>query len=143
MVKGGNLFTEYWGRPEATKEAFTSEGWFKTGDSADTVPVGAPTDGAVAEYYRILGRTRCVGMCGCGEAGCVGGRGGEAGCVRGGVWGFQQTVQLQISTATLGRTRCVGRETCWGGHRVGGGGEDEKGGGRRWQMVGEWVGAMV
>ncbi len=46
QVKGPNVFKEYWQKPEATKETFTSDGWFKTGDIA------------VLEngYYRILGR---------------------------------------------------------------------------------------
>ena len=46
QVKGPNVFQEYWGKPEATQKAFTSEGWFQTGDIA------------VWEkgYYRILGR---------------------------------------------------------------------------------------
>lgn len=30
-VRGANLFREYWGRPEATRAAFTSDGWFQTG----------------------------------------------------------------------------------------------------------------
>lgn len=47
LVKGPNVFKEYWNKPEATKEAFTSDGWFKTGDTAEY------KDGA----YRILGRT--------------------------------------------------------------------------------------
>ncbi|KAL4918348.1 hypothetical protein BDW62DRAFT_181779 [Aspergillus aurantiobrunneus] len=33
-VKGGNVFTEYWQRPEATEKEFTTDGWFKTGDVA-------------------------------------------------------------------------------------------------------------
>lgn len=47
LVKGPNVFKEYWNKPEATREAFTSDGWFKTGDTAEY------RDGA----YRILGRT--------------------------------------------------------------------------------------
>ncbi len=30
--RGPNLFAGYWGRPEATDEAFSSDGWFKSGD---------------------------------------------------------------------------------------------------------------
>jgi malonyl-CoA/methylmalonyl-CoA synthetase len=46
QIKGPNVFIEYWQKPEATKETFTSEGWFKTGD------VAVFENGA----YRILGR---------------------------------------------------------------------------------------
>ena len=46
LVKGANVFKEYWQRPEATKEAFTNDGWFKTGDVA-VIENG---------YYRIMGR---------------------------------------------------------------------------------------
>lgn len=46
QVRGPMVFSEYWQRPEATREAFTEEGWFRTGDVA--VREG--------EVYRILGR---------------------------------------------------------------------------------------
>lgn len=46
QVKGPNVFREYWRKPQATEEAFTSEGWFKTGD------VARWNNG----YIRILGR---------------------------------------------------------------------------------------
>ena len=46
QVKGPNVFSEYWNKPEATKDTFTDDGWFKTGDIA-------LFDG---ESYRILGR---------------------------------------------------------------------------------------
>ncbi len=45
QVKGPNVFKEYWGRPEATQEAFV-DGWFKTGD------IAVYEQGS----YRILGR---------------------------------------------------------------------------------------
>ena len=44
-VSGPNVLTEYWGQPEATRDAFR-DGWFRTGDTA-TVEGGV---------YRILGR---------------------------------------------------------------------------------------
>jgi len=45
-VSGPSVFAEYWGKPDATREAFR-DGWFRTGDTA------------VIEdcRYRILGRT--------------------------------------------------------------------------------------
>jgi len=46
LVKGENVFHEYWNKPEATTDAFTPDGWFKTGD------VAIVEDG----YYRIMGR---------------------------------------------------------------------------------------
>ena len=46
QIKGKNVFKEYWGKPEATKAAFTSDGWFKSGDMAIF------ENGS----YRILGR---------------------------------------------------------------------------------------
>lgn len=46
LVKGLNVFQEYWRRPEATAAAFTRDGWFRTGDLA------VVEDG----YHRILGR---------------------------------------------------------------------------------------
>ncbi|MFD6278824.1 acyl-CoA synthetase [Streptomyces sp. NPDC060209] len=47
QVRGPNLFTEYLNRPEATAEAFTEDGWFRTGDMAIR-----DRDG----YVRIVGR---------------------------------------------------------------------------------------
>ena len=32
LAKGDIIFKEYWNKPEATREAFTDDGWFKTGD---------------------------------------------------------------------------------------------------------------
>lgn len=32
IVRGGNVFMGYYKNPQATKEAFTEDGWFKTGD---------------------------------------------------------------------------------------------------------------
>lgn len=48
QVKGPTVFQEYWNRPDATKEAFTLDGYFDTGDEAEYNPQ--------VESYRILGR---------------------------------------------------------------------------------------
>ena len=32
QVRGANVFEGYWERPEANAEAFTDDGWFRTGD---------------------------------------------------------------------------------------------------------------
>ncbi len=34
LIKGPNVFKEYWNKPKATQEAFTPDGWFKSGDIA-------------------------------------------------------------------------------------------------------------
>ena len=47
QVRGPTVFLEYWERPEDTAAAFTSDGWFRTGDTA-VIEVGR---------YRILGRS--------------------------------------------------------------------------------------
>ncbi|NAS11019.1 acyl-CoA synthetase [Poritiphilus flavus] len=46
QVKGPCVFKAYWRKEQATKEAFTEDGWFKTGDMAEF------NDG----IYKILGR---------------------------------------------------------------------------------------
>jgi acyl-CoA synthetase (AMP-forming)/AMP-acid ligase II len=40
-IKGGNVFIEYWRKPDATSSEFTSDGWFKTGDVAKRDITGA------------------------------------------------------------------------------------------------------
>ncbi|KAK6186158.1 hypothetical protein SNE40_008252 [Patella caerulea] len=47
LVKGPSVFSNYWRKPDATKQAFTNDGWFRTGDTCvyeDNV-------------YKIVGRT--------------------------------------------------------------------------------------
>ena len=47
LVRGPNLFSGYWRRPEATAEAFLPGGWFRTGDLAER---------SVDGYYTLRGR---------------------------------------------------------------------------------------
>ncbi len=49
QVRGPHVFKGYWRRPDATAEAFDTEGWFNTGDLG-----WRSTDG----YYTISGRAR-------------------------------------------------------------------------------------
>lgn len=49
LVRGPNVFAGYLGRPDATKEAFTEDGWFRTGD------IGVVDDDG---YLRIAGRAK-------------------------------------------------------------------------------------
>ncbi|GAB4823586.1 hypothetical protein N2152v2_010632 [Parachlorella kessleri] len=48
-IRSEQLFSHYWRKPEATKEAFDSEGYFITGDIAELS--GSPP------YYSLLGRS--------------------------------------------------------------------------------------
>jgi len=55
-VRGPMLFREYWGRPEATAEAFDSEGYFLTGDTVSLE--GDPA------YYKVPhASTHAVSCC--------------------------------------------------------------------------------
>lgn len=47
QVKAATVFREYWQRPQATQDAFTDDGWFRTGD------VAVLDEGS----YKILGRS--------------------------------------------------------------------------------------
>lgn len=51
QVKGNNIFLEYWNRPEDTAEAFTEDGFFKTGDI-----VQEQADG----YIKIIDRKKGI-----------------------------------------------------------------------------------
>lgn len=50
-IKGPTVFGRYLNLPEATAVTFDSQGWFKTGDTAERSSEGGYS------YYRILGRT--------------------------------------------------------------------------------------
>jgi malonyl-CoA/methylmalonyl-CoA synthetase len=49
VLRGPNVLSSYWERPDATAEAFTEDGWFKTGDLGQFDPDG---------YLRIVGRSK-------------------------------------------------------------------------------------
>jgi malonyl-CoA/methylmalonyl-CoA synthetase len=48
-VRGPNVFSGYWRLPEKTREEFTSDGYFRTGDMGQLLPNG---------YLRIVGRAK-------------------------------------------------------------------------------------
>ncbi len=48
-VRGPNVFSGYWRMPEKTKEEFTADGWFKTGDVGKCDSRG---------YFTIVGRSK-------------------------------------------------------------------------------------
>jgi malonyl-CoA/methylmalonyl-CoA synthetase len=47
LVKGTNVFREYWNRPDATRDSFIDNEWFKTGDIAIYN----------SDSYKIIGRS--------------------------------------------------------------------------------------
>ena len=49
QVRGPNVFAGYWRNAEATRDAFTEDGWLRTGDIADRDDEG---------FYRIRGRLK-------------------------------------------------------------------------------------
>jgi malonyl-CoA/methylmalonyl-CoA synthetase len=52
-VHGPNVFRGYWNLPEKTREEFTADGWFRTGDMGEWVGSG-PGQG----YLRLVGRAK-------------------------------------------------------------------------------------
>ncbi len=48
-ISGPNVFAGYWNMPEKTKEEFTADGWFRTGDVGQWSPDG---------YLSIVGRAK-------------------------------------------------------------------------------------
>lgn len=53
QVRGPNVFSGYWRMPEKTREEFTADGWFKTGDVGKFGGDGIPDD-----YVSIVGRSK-------------------------------------------------------------------------------------
>ncbi|MDR4126003.1 malonate--CoA ligase [Yanghanlia caeni] len=53
QVKGPNVFSGYWRMPEKTREEFTADGWFRTGDLGLFGGDGAPDT-----YLSIVGRSK-------------------------------------------------------------------------------------
>lgn len=51
LVRGEQLFLEYWNNPQATADAFTADGYFRTGDVVVTRPEG---------YLRIVDRIKGI-----------------------------------------------------------------------------------
>lgn len=51
LVRGDNVIKEYWNNPEATREAFTEDGFFKTGDIVEELADG---------YIRIVDRKKAI-----------------------------------------------------------------------------------
>ena len=52
-VRGPNVFSGYWQMPDRTREEFTADGWFRTGDIGEWV-----ADGDAKDYLRLVGRAK-------------------------------------------------------------------------------------
>jgi len=51
VVRGPSVFREYWRNPAATADAFTADGWYRTGDIGELDAAGG---------LRLIGRTRSM-----------------------------------------------------------------------------------
>jgi len=52
-VRGPNVFAGYWQMPDKTREEFTADGWFRTGDVGEWV-----AEGPAKDYLRLAGRAK-------------------------------------------------------------------------------------
>jgi len=52
-VRGNNVFGGYWNLPDKTREEFTPDGWFRTGDMGEWA-----ADGPGTGYLRLVGRAK-------------------------------------------------------------------------------------
>ena len=59
QVRGPNIFAGYWQMPDKTKEEFTDDGYFKTGDVGEWV-----ADGPAQGYLKLVGRAKDLIICG-------------------------------------------------------------------------------
>jgi malonyl-CoA/methylmalonyl-CoA synthetase len=52
-VRGPNVFAGYWNLPDKTRDEFTADGWFRTGDMGEWV-----AEGRGEGYLRLVGRAK-------------------------------------------------------------------------------------
>jgi malonyl-CoA/methylmalonyl-CoA synthetase len=53
QVRGPNVFAGYWRMPDKTRDEFTADGWFRTGDMGEWV-----AEGEAQGYLRLVGRAK-------------------------------------------------------------------------------------
>ena len=59
QVRGPNIFAGYWQMPDKTRDEFTEDGFFRTGDVGEWV-----ADGPAQGYLRLVGRAKDLIICG-------------------------------------------------------------------------------
>jgi malonyl-CoA/methylmalonyl-CoA synthetase len=52
-VRGPNVFAGYWNMPDRTRDDFTADGWFRTGDVGEWT-----AEGEAKDYLRLVGRAK-------------------------------------------------------------------------------------